>query len=66
MQLHLLGNSHFELLTTVTCCHCQVYRCMLKNGDEVKVDNPTELPDEGARDHILEPYVKCEAAMLLP
>ena len=39
---------------------------MLKNGDEVKVDNPTELPDEGARDHILEPYVKCEAALLLP
>ena len=37
---------------------------MLKNGNEVKVDNPTELPDEAARDHLLEPYVKCEAAML--
>jgi translation elongation factor EF-4 len=33
---------------------------MLKNGSEVKVDNPTELPDEGVRDHLLEPYVKCE------
>jgi translation elongation factor EF-4 len=36
---------------------------MLKNGDEVKVDNPTELPEEGVRDHILEPYVKCEACL---
>jgi translation elongation factor EF-4 len=44
----------------------QVYRCMLKNGDEVKVDNPTELPDEGARDHILEPYVKWGPVLLLP
>lgn len=31
---------------------------MLKDGQEVKVDNPTELPDESVRDHLLEPYVK--------
>lgn len=37
----------------------QVYRCMLKDGTEVKVDNPAELPDDSVRDYILEPYVRC-------
>lgn len=36
-----------------------MYRCALRTGEEVKVDNPSELPDEGLRDHILEPYVRC-------
>lgn len=37
-----------------------VYRCMLKDGNEVKVDNPAELPGENVRDYILEPYVRME------
>lgn len=45
----------------------QVYRCMLKDGTEVKVDNPAELPDDSVRDYILEPYVRwvCQLAMPL-
>lgn len=33
-----------------------VYRCILPNGEELTVDNPTKLPE--ARESILEPYVR--------
>ena len=36
----------------------QVYRCKLRDGEEVKVDNPSDLPDESVREEILEPYVR--------
>ncbi len=42
----------------------QVYRCQLRDGTEVKVDNPSELPDDSERDHILEPYVRCGCCAL--
>jgi translation elongation factor EF-4 len=33
-----------------------VYRCVMLDGSEINVDNPTKLPEN--RESILEPYVR--------
>lgn len=30
---------------------------------QIKVDNPSELPDAGVRENLMEPYVKCASAL---
>ena len=36
-----------------------VYRCNLTKGETMVVQNPTLLPDAGARESIEEPFVRC-------
>jgi len=57
VQERLEREYNLELIATAPSV---VYQCVLKDGTEIKVDNPAELPDLQLRDHILEPYCKME------
>ncbi|MCJ7841820.1 translation elongation factor 4 [Lederbergia sp. NSJ-179] len=50
-----------ELITTAPSVVYQVY---LTDGTEIKVDNPSNMPDPQKIDHVEEPYVK--ASMMVP
>ena len=39
-------------------------KCILTNGEEFKVDNPSNMPDPQKIDRVEEPYVK--AAIMVP
>ncbi|UFA55136.1 translation elongation factor 4 [Staphylococcus aureus] len=41
-----------------------IYQCILRDGSEVTVDNPAQMPDRDKIDKIFEPYVR--ATMMLP
>ncbi|HCT7621976.1 TPA: elongation factor 4 [Staphylococcus aureus] len=41
-----------------------IYQCVLRNGSEVTVDNPAQMPDRDKIDKIFEPYVR--ATMMVP
>ncbi len=41
-----------------------IYQCILRDGSEVTVDNPAQMPDRDKIDKIFEPYVR--ATMLVP
>ncbi len=41
-----------------------IYRCVLRDGSEVTVDNPAQMPDRDKIDKIFEPYVR--ATMMVP
>ncbi|EVW06244.1 elongation factor 4 [Staphylococcus aureus M20894] len=41
-----------------------IYQCILRNGSEVTVDNPAQMPDRDKIDKIFEPYVR--ATMMVP
>ncbi|HGO1668623.1 TPA: translation elongation factor 4 [Staphylococcus aureus] len=41
-----------------------IYQCVLKDGSEVTVDNPAQMPDRDKIDKIFEPYVR--ATMMVP
>lgn len=41
-----------------------IYRVVKTDGEEVIVDNPSEMPDPTEIDHILEPYIK--ASIMVP
>lgn len=41
-----------------------IYQCILRDGSEVTVDNPAQMPDRDKIDRIFEPYVR--ATMMVP
>lgn len=41
-----------------------IYQCILRDGSEVTVDNPAQMPDREKIDKIFEPYVR--ATMMVP
>ena len=41
-----------------------IYQCILKDGSEVTVDNPAQMPDRDKIEKIYEPYVR--ASMMVP
>ncbi|HHC5930263.1 TPA: translation elongation factor 4 [Staphylococcus aureus] len=41
-----------------------IYQCILRDGSEVTVDNPAQMPDRDKIDKIFEPYVR--ATMIVP
>ncbi|TDL98156.1 elongation factor 4 [Macrococcus brunensis] len=41
-----------------------IYKCMMTDGSEVIVDNPSKMPDPQKIEHIYEPYVK--ASIMVP
>lgn len=41
-----------------------IYQCILRDGSEVTVDNPAQMPDRDIIDKIFEPYVR--ATMMVP
>ncbi|HDM1898543.1 TPA: elongation factor 4 [Staphylococcus aureus] len=41
-----------------------IYQCVLRDGSEVTVDNPAQIPDRDKIDKIFEPYVR--ATMMVP
>ncbi|MEW4796573.1 translation elongation factor 4 [Staphylococcus aureus] len=41
-----------------------IYQCILRDGSEVTVDNPAQMPDRDKIDKIYEPYVR--ATMMVP
>lgn len=41
-----------------------IYQCIMKDGSEVTVDNPAQMPERDKIDSIYEPYVK--ATMMVP
>ncbi|HBI0003782.1 TPA: translation elongation factor 4 [Staphylococcus aureus] len=41
-----------------------IYQCILRDGSEVTVDNPAQMPDRDEIDKIFEPYVR--ATMMVP
>ncbi|CAC8871305.1 Translation elongation factor LepA [Staphylococcus aureus] len=41
-----------------------IYQCVLRDGSEVTVDNPAQMPDRDKIDKIFEPYVR--ATMMFP
>ncbi|EHT85130.1 TPA: elongation factor 4 [Staphylococcus aureus] len=41
-----------------------IYQCILRDGSEVTVDNPAQMPDHDKIDKIFEPYVR--ATMMVP
>ncbi|PTE89259.1 elongation factor 4 [Staphylococcus epidermidis] len=41
-----------------------IYQCILKDGSEVSVDNPAQMPERDKIEHIYEPFVK--ATMMVP
>lgn len=41
-----------------------IYQCILRDGSEVTVDNPAQMPDRDKFDKIFEPYVR--ATMMVP
>lgn len=41
-----------------------IYQCVLRDGSEVTVDNPAQMPDRDKIDKIFEPYVR--ATMMVP
>ncbi|HAR5030103.1 TPA: elongation factor 4 [Staphylococcus aureus] len=41
-----------------------IYQCILRDGSEVTVDNPAQVPDRDKIDKIFEPYVR--ATMMVP
>ncbi|HFO1130887.1 TPA: translation elongation factor 4 [Staphylococcus aureus] len=50
-----------ELITTAPSV---IYQCILRDGSEVTVDNPAQMPDRDKIDKIFEPYVR--ATMMVP
>ncbi|HDG2658007.1 TPA: elongation factor 4 [Staphylococcus aureus] len=50
-----------ELIATATSV---IYQCILRDGSEVTVDNPAQMPDRDKIDKIFEPYVR--ATMMVP
>ena len=36
------------------------YKVLLRDGDEIVIDSPAELPDEGEIDEIREPWMKLQ------
>jgi GTP-binding protein LepA len=63
-----LGMLHMEIvqerlerefnMTVITTVPNVSYRAYLQNGDEVIVNNPTDLPDPSRIDHIEEPFIR--------
>ncbi|MFH6423755.1 translation elongation factor 4 [Staphylococcus aureus] len=41
-----------------------IYQCILRDGSEVTIDNPAQMPDRDKIDKIFEPYVR--ATMMVP
>ncbi|HDJ1229844.1 TPA: elongation factor 4 [Staphylococcus aureus] len=41
-----------------------IYQCVLRDGSEVTIDNPAQMPDRDKIDKIFEPYVR--ATMMVP
>ena len=52
---------NIELIATAPSV---IYQCIMKDGTEVTVDNPAQMPERDKIDSIYEPYVK--ATMMVP
>lgn len=69
-----LGLLHMEIIQErierefkidlITTAPSVVYKVYLTDGSELKVDNPSNMPDPQKIDHVEEPYVK--ASMMVP
>lgn len=63
-----LGLLHMEIvqerlerefdLTLITTAPTVIYRAFLRDGKEVRIDNPTKMPDPTRVDHLEEPYIR--------
>ena len=61
IQERLEREYNLDLLTTAPTV---IYELLMRNGETIKVDNPSRLPDPGAVDEMREPIV--EANILVP
>jgi GTP-binding protein LepA len=61
IQERLEREYNLDLLTTAPTV---IYELLMRNGDTIRVDNPSRLPDPGAVDEMREPIV--EANILVP
>ena len=69
-----LGPLHMEIvqerlerefnIDLITTCPNVSYKVLLRNGEEVIVNNPSDMPDPGDIDSIFEPFIKSE--IILP
>ncbi len=57
VQERLEREFELELITTAPAV---AYKVKLKNGQELSIHNPAEMPDPGKIDYIAEPYVSME------
>lgn len=70
----LLGMLHMEIIQErierefgielIATAPSVIYQCILRDGSEVTVDNPAQMPDRDKIDKIFEPYVR--ATMMVP
>ncbi|HDF4839638.1 TPA: elongation factor 4 [Staphylococcus aureus] len=61
IQERIERESGIELIATAPSV---IYQCILRDGSEVTVDNPAQMPDRDKIDKIFEPYVR--ATMMVP
>ena len=61
VQERLEREFNIDLITTSPNVR---YRLFLKNGEEIWIDNPSEMPEVGSIDSIKEPYIRAE--ILIP
>ena len=69
-----LGMLHMEIIQErierefgielIATARAVIYQCILRDGSEVTVDNPAQMPDRDKIDKIFEPYVR--ATMMVP
>ena len=46
-------------ITLITTAPSVIYNVTMTNGEELKVDNPANMPDAQKIEYVEEPYVKC-------
>ncbi|HDB1172451.1 TPA: elongation factor 4 [Staphylococcus aureus] len=73
-RIGFLGMLHMEIIQErierefgielIATAPSVIYQCVLRDGSEVTVDNPAQMPDRDKIDKIFEPYVR--ATMMVP
>ncbi|WP_435967301.1 translation elongation factor 4 [Staphylococcus aureus] len=73
-RIGFLGMLHMEIIQErierefgielIATAPSVIYQCILRDGSEVTVDNPAQMPDRDKIDKIFEPYVR--ATMMVP
>ncbi|MEX2395507.1 MAG: translation elongation factor 4, partial [Balneolales bacterium] len=57
IQERLDREFNMDIITTVPNVRYTIHK---ENGDEIVIDNPSEMPDSGSIDSIYEPYIKAQ------
>lgn len=65
-----LGMLHMEIIqerlerefdmTVITTVPNVSYRAMMKKGDEIVINNPSDMPDPSKLDYVMEPFIKAQ------